>query len=487
MPPALPCPCRISLSALLIASIGCGVGAASSEDASDAGVADTGMVGTDDGVPAAAPDDAADGGSGPSVLGGVLSGLGAGTVTLQDNTGDTLTLHANGAFVFATPIQRGHGYDVTVLADPASQSCSVSSGTGTAQGAPVITTVRVSCVSNVDGTAIGVGFAHACALLPGGTVDCWGTDFTAAGPSTTPSPVSGLAGASSLSVGGYFACALSSGTVDCWGDNGNGELGSGTMGFGSETPGPVSGLHGVMALTAGYAHACALLSGGAVACWGDNYSGQLGDGTMTSSSTPVPIAGLHGVTAVFAGPYYTCALGAGGSVQCWGTDPSGHWPTPHSVGGLRCVTAIAAGDQHACALVSGGTVECWGDNSYGQVGSAGVGGTLSAPRPLVGLSDVIAVTAGDSFTCALLSGGTVECLGKDDSGQLGNGAVTTSPTSTPVAVSGLAGVTRIAAGASSASVCALLADGAVECWGNNFAGQLGNGTSTRSDVPVVVH
>jgi len=76
---------------------------------------------------------------------------------------------------------------------------------------------------------------------------------------------------------------------------------------------------------------------------------------------------------------------------------------------------------------------------------------------------------------AIVSGGAVECWGDDTYGQLGDDTFTSS--STPVAVSGVTGATVIAAGSDQA--CAIVAGGAVTCWGSNYWGELGNGALTR--------
>ena len=78
-------------------------------------------------------------------MGGTVSGL-SGTVVLQDNGGDNLTLTANGTFTFATALASGAAYAVTVKTNPASQTCAVSSGTGTI-GSANVTNVAVTCTS----------------------------------------------------------------------------------------------------------------------------------------------------------------------------------------------------------------------------------------------------------------------------------------------------------------------------------------------------
>ena len=79
-------------------------------------------------------------------VGGTVSGL-SGTVVLQDNGGDDLSVSGNGGFTFATPVADGAGYNVTVKTNPAGQSCTVSAATGTVSGANV-TSVTVSCAAN---------------------------------------------------------------------------------------------------------------------------------------------------------------------------------------------------------------------------------------------------------------------------------------------------------------------------------------------------
>jgi alpha-tubulin suppressor-like RCC1 family protein len=100
-----------------------------------------------------------------------------------------------------------------------------------------------------------------------------------------------------------------------------------------------------------------------------------------------------------------------------------------------------------------------------------------------GLSDAIAVAAGYDFTCAVRSGGTVQCWGHNEWGELGNGENGDAHSPGP-AVVGVAGATAVTAGGIHA--CALLASGAVRCWGSNFDGELGNGfENSRVSVPVV--
>jgi alpha-tubulin suppressor-like RCC1 family protein len=346
---------------------------------------------------------------------------------------------------------------------------------------------------------------HTCALLSSGGVQCWGWNnyFGVIGDGTTvtdrltPTAVSGLSsGVAAIDAGADRTCALlSAGSVQCWGNNYQGRIGDGTT-TNRLTPTDVSGLSsGVAAIAAGGDHTCVLLSGGrGVQCWGGtNLQGQMGDGTTTNRLTPTAVSGLwFGVLAIAAGGSKTCALLSSGGVQCWGSNDSGQIGdgtttnrlTPTDVSGLSSGSlAITAGGSHACALLSTGDVQCWGRNMYGQIGDGTTMNRLT-PTAVSGLSSgVAAITAGAEHTCALLSTGGVQCWGMNDNCQIGDG--TTMNRLTPTDVSGLSsGVAAITAGAE--HTCALLLTGGVQCWGMNEHGSIGDGTTTRRCTPTVV-
>jgi alpha-tubulin suppressor-like RCC1 family protein len=244
--------------------------------------------------------------------------------------------------------------------------------------------------------------------------------------------------------------------------------------------------------------------------WGENDQGQLGNGTYDYSesignqSSPAPVVGLSGsVTLISAGADSSFALNSG-AIYAWGNNVTAQLgintktDIPKNVRGLSSgVTDISAGDYHTLAIQNGGVL-AWGDDSYGETGPLFEpflpGTSLFQITSLS--SGVTAVAAGDYYSLAIKNGGAY-AWGANWHGQLGNGTTSTSPTYTPAPVTNLSsGVTAISAGGSYIpesgpngtyySNCLAIQNGAAFAWGDNIAGQLGNGTTSSSDVPVPV-
>lgn len=356
------------------------------------------------------------------------------------------------------------------------------------------------------------GFAHTCALQADGTVRCWGANASGqvgVGGSGTflaspfeVGPFIGAPGARpvDLSAGRDFTCVrLSDGSVNCWGDNSVGQLGTGNAGGSSSQPVAVTLSQPAVALAAGDAHVCAMLANGTVECWGSDSSGQLGDGhTHTLSTSPgPPVPNVVNALEIEAGEAFTCLSRADGTVQCWGDNFFGQhgdgntntFPLPDFVSGFSgtpSARAVAAGSDFTCALRGSGATACWGSNAIGQIGQPGA--PLVSPNPitLTTVSQAIGLSAGDAHACAVDAAGNAKCWGNNSAGQLGNGTSGFgNPDQSPVAVqSGGVAFTSVSAGFQ--HTCGVTAAGLVLCWGANGVGQLGTGNQSPSLTPVPV-
>jgi hypothetical protein len=204
------------------------------------------------------------------------------------------------------------------------------------------------------------------------------------------------------------------------------------------------------------------------------------------------VSNIVNATAIDAGVNHTCAVLVNGTVQCWGSSLQGQLgagvlinggfsKTPISVIGLNTATAVSAGNNHACALLTGGTMQCWGRNIDGQLGS---GNNINTNLPVMvsGLNTAMTISAGGNHTCAILTDRTARCWGRNIEGQLGNGGTTNN--NTPVMVSNINTAMAIAAGGD--HTCGLLGVDTVQCWGLNTNGQLGNTTNTNSNTPTAI-
>ena len=232
-----------------------------------------------------------------------------------------------------------------------------------------------------------------------------------------------------------------------------------------------------------------------VYAYGSNDFGQLGTGTTTDASVATPVSTPPGVTftSVAGGSSHTLALGSDGTVYAWGLNNFGQLgdgtttstSTPVAVDlPSGTYTAVSAGEDQSYALSSSGEIYAWGNGSSGQLGD---GTTTSSDTPVeVSSPGVIftAISAGLFHAVALGANGDAYDWGLNSSGQLGDG--TTTDSTVPVPVAPLPGVQFTAVAAGGAHTLALGSDGNVYAWGNGSSGQLGDGSLSDSSTPVQV-
>jgi hypothetical protein len=213
------------------------------------------------------------------------------------------------------------------------------------------------------------------------------------GEQDVPIAVSGITDAVAISAGkDEHTCALLADEhVECWGTDDWGQLGNDGPApeacdegqACSATPVEAQGVAGATQVSAGVGYTCALLSSGTVECWGMGVKGALGDFEDEASPTPVAVPGLTDATSVSAGEDDACATVAGG-VDCWGawlwglSEGKGvEHASATPIAGLAGPVSVVAGYGQACALLSSGGVDCWGGDLEGQLGN-GFGGTTAA-------------------------------------------------------------------------------------------------------------
>ena len=298
---------------------------------------------------------------------------------------------------------------------------------------------------------------------------------------------------------------------------------------------------GAIEISASENHTCALLEGGNVKCWGSNSNWQLGNTELntqhkqaSSTAVDVNVADLQGVKAISVGNTYSCALLEAGDIKCWGKIPSGFsannlleltnkkpsqlatasahacvvtednqvqcWGDSSKLGhseseatevtGIDNALFVSSKGSHSCALLNNGRVRCWGSNLRGQIGN-GDGGSVTSTvtipsKNVINLSQVVSLSSGENYNCAVTQLGQVKCWGNNDNGQLGFTSTGSYKQQfyPQVAASGISTAEEVSV--SQNHSCARLKNDDVYCWGKNDRGQLGNRTQKGSDEPVRV-
>jgi prepilin-type N-terminal cleavage/methylation domain-containing protein len=368
----------------------------------------------------------------------------------------------------------------------------------------------------------------ACALGVNSQVYCWGfgnSGLNGDGLNTysgIPVKTTPLTGQTFVSIDLRFgrACGITSiGKAYCWGYNGNGVIGNNSTSnalspSAVDMTGVLSGKT-VESIHIGRSHTCAVASDNQAYCWGRNNYRQLGNNT-TSANSLVPSAVykdgvLSGKTIknMYLNDDHTCVVASDDLAYCWGYNNNGQLgnnsttnsqvPVAVDMSGVlagKTIKSMSLGYEYTCAIASDDRIYCWGDNYYRQLGN---GNTTDSSVPVaVDWTGVLSGKTVKSYSnigdpgCAIASDDRVYCWGDNSDGQLGNGNTTDS--SVPVAVDWtgvLSGKTaRTFKNGPAGTACIIASDDRLYCWGNNEYGMLGNNTLNvspyQSEVPVAV-
>ena len=368
--------------------------------------------------------------------------------------------------------------------------------------------VQVSGVN--DAAELALGDRHSCAIRTGGAVYCWGNNTSQElgdGSGVNKNvPVLSSITSGAITINSHYGstCAtFSNNTASCFGGNFDGEFGNGTAGTPSATAValPFTQISSVSQWGDG---------GGLVKLNGDvyrqggGYSYGLGNNDYKDQTFYVKVSDLGPVGSMSGGYDFGCVLLMTGVVRCFGYDNGGRWslgdnhytnasdssdmapeaslPEPLQISG-----SIIQGSGKAdagCVLDVAKTAYCWGYNNYGQLGtgsSTTIDSSIAAIRaPLLDGADQIAT---NGYAACGRFGGVIKCLGQGTSGQLGNGANLSSVTL--VNVTGISDAIDLKS-AGGGTFCIRTTAGNISCWGSNFGGVLGDGTTTSRNAPVTV-
>ncbi|GAB6041775.1 hypothetical protein JCM17961_24500 [Endothiovibrio diazotrophicus] len=261
---------------------------------------------------------------------------------------------------------------------------------------------------------------------------------------------------------------------------------------------PLPGGVSAVAVEVGSGSSLVSAGDGQLYTWGLNMNGRLGDGATDNRSSPGVAALPGGVSATsqLSSASHGLLLGGDNQVYSWGDNNSGqlgdgttedHW-TPAAVTLASGVTAraVAAGGYFSLAIGSDGQVYSWGNNSSGRLGDGTTDHHRATPAAITLAEGVTAaaIAAGDVHALAIGSDGQLYAWGDNSAGQIGDGSRTKHLT--PVQVTLASGVTPTAVAAGGYHSLAIGSDGRLYAWGWNTKGQLGDGATGDRLTPQVV-
>ena len=351
-------------------------------------------------------------------------------------------------------------------------------------------------------SARGFGLFGVTAVLPAPGLWSWGyNNFGGLGLGNTtarssPNQVGTLATWSKISAAQSVSLAIKTdGTLWSWGRGIFGSLGLGnTTNYSS--PKQVGALTTWSKINTNQFVTLAIKTDGTLWSWGQNNTGQLGLGNVTLYSSPKQIGALTTWATVSPGSFYSSfAIKTDGTLWAWGynglsgalgLNTSGYGlqqSSPSQVGALTTWVTIAAGNKFSLAIKTDGTLWSWGLNSSGELG---LGNTTnySSPKQVGALTTWSKAVASSGFSGAIKTDGTLWSWGTNASGQLGLGNITSY--SSPKQVGALTTWATLSGSTGGATMMATTTANALWAWGQNTNGGLGLGNTTSYSSPKQV-
>src|SRR5262245_56840412 len=346
-------------------------------------------------------------------------------------------------------------------------------------------------------------FSRWCRMLPLAAAAAWAIVPACSSPASSTSDGSGHAG-TGANVGGQAGTG-SGGAGGNGGDAGGGggagaAGGAGGSGGQAGTSGGGAGAGAAGAAGRGGGGQAGTASGGggagAAGRAGRGGGGGRGAGLAGGGGGPAGTSGGAGRGGGSGASGASGAGGRGGAGAAGAAGSGGRGGAAGSAGGgagglggrppmSGRAASIALGSTNTCAVLEGGATRCWGQGLYGILGFTldNIGDNecpASTPAVPVG-APVAQMTVGQFHACALLATGAVRCWGQGTNGQLGYGDTTSlyAPPNKNVNLGGLRAI-QIAAG--DTHTCALLEGGTVRCWGRGYTGALGYGNNSSQDL-----